>query len=95
MAAYELSYQAKMDLRNIYQYGVFQYGEKQADQYYMSLFNCFDKITENPYLYVAVDHIRHGYRRSVFGVHSIYYRIVNTNVEIIRILGRQDTTQAL
>ncbi len=41
-------------------------------------------------LYPAVDHIRVGYRRSVCGAHSIYYRIEGEGVEIIRIIGRQD-----
>ena len=38
----------------------------------------------------AVDHIRVGYRRSVCGAHSIYYRIEGKGIEIIRIIGRQD-----
>ena len=95
MADYELSHKAKMDLRNIYQYGVSQHGEKQADQYYKKLFDCFDKIAENPYLYAAVDHIRSGYRRSVCGVNSIYYCIVDDNIKIMRILGRQDVAEVL
>ncbi|WP_227498660.1 type II toxin-antitoxin system RelE/ParE family toxin [Synechococcus sp. PCC 7336] len=55
----------------------------------------FSDLGENPLLYPAVDDIRAGYRRSVCGVHSIYYRIESGGVEIIRILGRQDLNQAL
>lgn len=40
--------------------------------------------------YQAVDDIREGYRRSVCGVDSIYYHIVDNKVEIMRILGQQD-----
>jgi len=76
MADYELSHKAKMDLRNIYQYGVSQHGEKQADQYYKKLFDCFDKIAENR-------------------VNSIYYCIVDDNIKIMRILGRQDVAEVL
>ena len=48
-------------------------------------------IAIDPYLYPAVDDIRDGYRRSVCGVDNIYYRVVVGGVEIVRILGRQDT----
>ena len=48
-----------------------------------------------PYLYQAVDYIREGYRRSVCGVDSIYYRVAGDTVEIMNILGRQDTDEAL
>jgi len=51
----------------------------------------FDKLLDNPYLYQGVNHIRVGYRRSVCGVHSIYYRINNNSVEIMRVLKSQDT----
>lgn len=43
----------------------------------------------------AVDDIRPGYRRSVCGVDSIYYRVVGDVVEIIRILGQQDVDEWL
>jgi toxin ParE1/3/4 len=41
-------------------------------------------------LYQAVDDIREGYRRSVCGVDSIYYRVDGDIVEIMAILGQQD-----
>jgi toxin ParE1/3/4 len=94
MASYKLSLMAKADLREIYRYGVIEYGEKQADRYYADFFARFEQIAENPLLYPAVDHIREGYRRGVCGVHAIYYRIGNDTVEIMRLLGRQDTSKA-
>lgn len=38
----------------------------------------------------AVDHIRAGYRRSVYVARSIYYRTEGNGIIIVRILGRQD-----
>ena len=49
------------------------------------------QIAEQPYLYQAVDYIRAGYRRSVYGTDSIYYRINGDIVEIMAILSHQDT----
>ena len=46
-------------------------------------------------MYQAVDDIREGYRRSVCGVDSIYFRIFDGTVEVMRILGQQDVEQSL
>ena len=90
MGNYKLTEDAKDDLRGIYRYGFERFGEVQADLYFDALFNHFEKIAQNPHLYQAVDHIRKGYRRSVCGVDSIFYRVVDGTVEIISILSRQD-----
>ncbi len=90
MAAYKLSQKAEEDLWHIYDWGVRKHGETQADIYYHAIFDRFDKIAEQPNLYQAVDYIHEGYRRSVFGKHSIYYRVSDRTIEIMRILGRQD-----
>jgi toxin ParE1/3/4 len=95
MASYRLSEQAKEDLRRIYRRGLREYGEAQADEYYNALFDRFEEIAEQPLLYPAVDDIREGYRRSVCGVDSIYYRIEGETVEIMAIIGRQDVEEWL
>ena len=95
MAPYKLSNAAKIDLARIYWHGVERFGELQADHYYEILAQRFIEIAESPYKYPLVDHIRAGYRRSVCGVDSIYYRINNGVVEVMRILGRQEVTEKL
>jgi len=88
MTSYRFSKEAKQDLKNIYKQGVVQYGEIQADIYFEALLTRFSQISDQPYLYPAVEHIREGYRRSVYGRNSIYYR-VSEGVEIMRIIGQQ------
>jgi toxin ParE1/3/4 len=95
MGSYRLAEAAKEDLRRIYYYGVSHFGEAQADNYFDALFERFGQIAENPLLYPSVDYIRAGYRRSVCGVDSIFYRIVDDTVEIISILSRQDIDRIL
>lgn len=95
MGTYRLSENAREDLRRIYRRGLREYGEAQADQYYNALFDRFEQIAEQPFLYPAVDDIREGYRRSVCGVDSIYYRIEGEMVEIMAIIGRQDLEEWL
>jgi len=81
---------AEKHLSEIYEYGVLQWGEQRADQYYEALLSHFNLLCKNPFLYAAVDDVRPGYRRSVCGSHSIYYRVVVDLIEIMAVLGRQD-----
>lgn len=93
MANYRISEDAKEDLRRIYRRGVREYGEAQADQYYDAFFDRFEELAEQPYLYQAVDDIREGYRRSVCGADSIYYRIDGDTVNVMAILGQQEVDE--
>lgn len=91
MGTYRLSEEAKDDLIGIHQYGVRKFGEARADAYFWQIIERFDVLGETPLLYQEVPEIREGYRRSVCGVHSIYYRLDGDNVEIMAILRSQDT----
>ncbi|MEQ1635724.1 MAG: type II toxin-antitoxin system RelE/ParE family toxin [Methylococcales bacterium] len=87
MGNYKITEATKEDIRRIYKRGIREYGEVQADKYYGALFDRFDQIVENPYLYQPIDYIRAGYRRSVCGV--------DEGIEIINILGWQDIDEIL
>ena len=93
MASYRLTEKADEDLSRLYEYGILHYGQDRADRYYNGLIERFEELAENPRLWQAVDHILPGYRRSVYGRHSIYYRIDPDTIVIVRILGRQDLQQ--
>jgi len=96
MGTYKLNENAKLDLKRIYLHGLHLYGEAQADKYFNEFFEKFEQISEQPLIAPAVDEICLGYRRSVCGVDSIYYRISSDNlVEIMAILGQQDTNRWL
>jgi len=90
MTSFKLSEVAKEDLIRIYQFGVKAFGEKQANRYYNSFFECFIEISKRPKSYESVDYIRKGYRRCVCGVDSIYFRENSNYVEIMAIIGRQE-----
>lgn len=95
MPSYRLSDLAKQDLIAIARYGDENFGIEQSDFYRDKLKKRFSLLAKQPMLFPAVDHIRVGYRRSVCDKHSIYYRINDSCVEIMRILGRQDHEQHL
>jgi len=90
MPSYKLSLAAKEDLYRIWQYGLENYGLKQANDYLDGLEKHFEVLAQSPYAHPSVDEIRQGYRRSICNVESVYYRIVDDGVEIMAILGRQD-----
>lgn len=95
MIHYTLTWLADVDLERILDYGIEEYGLDNALAYYDKLTQRFSVLVEQPYLYQSVDHIRTGYRRSVFGIHSIYYRIESEEIIIIRILHNQDLESLL
>ena len=95
MAKYRLSNEAQNDLIRIHHYGVKKFGMAQADKYFKSFFESFDKIAERPYSFESVEHIKKGYRRCNCGVDSIYFKINEDSIDIMAIVGRQDMTEKL
>jgi toxin ParE1/3/4 len=95
MGNYRLTPDAEEDLYRIYQWGFRKHGEAAADEYFFVFFDRFEQLAEQPYLYSAIEHIHQGYRQSVCGVDTIYYRVVGDTVEIMNVLGRQDRNEWL
>jgi toxin ParE1/3/4 len=87
MENYKLSQEANQDLIRIHKYGVENYGEKKADEYFYDFFDHFKRITDNPYQFPSAENIRKGYRICVCGVDAIYYKINKNIIEIIAIIG--------
>ncbi|MGS2724339.1 type II toxin-antitoxin system RelE/ParE family toxin [Porticoccus sp. GXU_MW_L64] len=88
MATYELSPQAEIDLFQIAIYTLDNFGLAQSEHYREKLEKRFQEVADNPKQWPTFDEIRKGYRRSVCGSHSIYYREKATFVEIMRVYGR-------
>ncbi len=95
MAEYRLSNVAKEDLIRIHQFGVKKFGITQADKYFYSFFDYFEIIGQRPFSFESVDYIKEGYRRCSCGSDTIYYRINDSMVEIMAIIGMQDLKNIL
>lgn len=97
MNNYRLSNTVKEDLIRIHHYGVRTFGKSQADKYFNSFFEYFNRISKSPYSFESVDYIKIGYRKCVCGSDSIYFRINENDkiVEIMAIIGRQDLKNIL
>lgn len=90
MASYRLSERADEDFESIYMFGLINFGSWQADVYADGMEARFAQIADQPRLYPAVDHIKPGYRLSVYKSHAIYYRVDDGQVLIVRILRNQN-----
>lgn len=95
MVSYRLSKRADEDFESIYLFGLQNFGLIQADAYADGLEERFEQIAAQPDLYPAIDGVKSGYRLSVYQSHSIYYRVEQTGVHIVRILRNQDLKTAL
>ncbi len=96
MKNYKLSGLADQDLDRILDYGIDTHGLEPALLYYEELILHLKKVANNPYLYPKVDHIREGYRRSVFKSQAIFYSIDdNETISAMRILGNQNPDENL
>jgi toxin ParE1/3/4 len=90
MYKYHLSFEAEEDVIRIYSFGIEQFGITQANKYYEMLFDCFEKIASNPYLFPVVFKYNYAERYCVCGVDTIYYNINDNDIQIITIVGRQE-----
>ncbi len=95
MGNYRLSNNAEADLYRIWLFGLERWGQEAADQYFNDFIQHFQQLADNPLLHPAVDHIRQGYRRSVCGSDSVYYRVEGETVEILAVIGQQDLSEWL
>ncbi len=92
MPNYKLSKKAELDLLEIAIYGYREFGFVQSEKYRDKLKKQLVVLGDNPLRYPTVEHIRVGYRRSVCGVHSIYYKVSDDGIpKIMRILRGQCT----
>jgi toxin ParE1/3/4 len=95
MAEYRLSNEAKQDLIRIHQFGVKKFGITQADKYFYSFFDYFEIIAQRPFSFESVDYLKEGYRRCPCGTDTIYFRINDSMVEIMAVIGMQDLKNIL
>lgn len=90
MTNYSLSKKAEEDLRNIYKYGLLNFGEHQADRYYFGLIQQLETIAASPLLFPAAIEIHPEARKCVYGVNTIYYKNTSKHVHIMTIIRRQN-----
>lgn len=95
MAGYRLSRKAERRLADIYAYSLLNFGERQADFYFLDLHRAFDLLQINPTLGRTVQG-RPQIRQLTHRRHTIFYLVENSSILVVDILGAgQDPSRHL
>lgn len=84
------------DLKDIYQYGLRQWGQAQSESYLTTIKNQFWLLTQQPLMGTERNELLPEARNLPIESHILFYRVTVNTVEIIRVLhGRQDPQRHL
>ncbi|MCA3249937.1 MAG: type II toxin-antitoxin system RelE/ParE family toxin [Holosporaceae bacterium] len=86
MGVFRLTQLAIADLQSIGRYTQATWGREQRNRYLRKLDQAFQLLLQEPHLGRACDHVRVGYRKHLVGRHLIFYREIQNDIEIVRIL---------
>ncbi len=87
---------AKNDLKDIYQYGLRQWGQAQSESYLSTIKNRFWLLPQQPLMGTERPELLPDTRSLPIESHTLFYRVTANRVEIIRVLhGRQDPQRHL
>jgi len=82
---------AQNDLKDIYRYGLTQWGAAQSDKYLAALKSQFWSLTEQALIGTERPELLPDARSLPMQSHTLFYRVTANRVEIIRVLhSRQD-----
>ena len=89
MELFQLSKEAKNDLRSIALFTENRWGRAQRNLYIKQLDEAFLMLAQNPNLGISCDNIREGYRKFPQGSHIIFYKPnAQSNILVVRILHK-------
>ena len=90
MTTFELTNQAKCDLKSVAAYTQRKWGKEQRGVYLRQFDDAFHLLAKTPDIGHSCDYIRPGYRKSPVTSHVVFYRIISeTKIEIVRILHKR------
>lgn len=77
---------AESDLTGIWIYTCEEWGADQADSYLDQLEAGMNQLTHYPSLGANYAHVFPGYRRLQVENHAVFYRVLETEVRVVRVL---------
>ena len=89
MTKYILSKKASDDLVNIFQYTYKNFNISQAESYLSELEECFFMLSNQPELAHRVEDIRKDYFRYLCRKHTVYFKVRENDIFIVRVLHQQ------
>ena len=96
MQRFVLSKKADDDIEELFDDGVYKFGERQAIKYLEELGSMFVFLSENPEIGKKREEIKQKLISFPFGSHIIFYRIYKNHIRIVRVLhGAKDLIKFL
>ncbi len=86
MGTYKISELCDEDIGRIYEYGIVQFGLKQAKEYILGLNESFESLANQNSMGVVASELIPELRRLTFKSHMIFYFTTDYGVFIIRVL---------
>jgi toxin ParE1/3/4 len=84
-----LSPRAQGDLEDIWDYTMKRWGPEQAEFYVRQLWQHIDAAARRPTIGRACPEVRAGYYKYASGSHILFYRRVEGDIDIVRILHKR------
>ena len=81
-----LSPRAQRDIDGIWNFTAERFGAGQAETYIRAIEGAVRTIAEEPRRGRACDDVRAGYFKFPVGSHVLFFRLIDANVDIVRIL---------
>ena len=88
MTSYRLSGQAQASLRGIYAYSIETFGKRRAKRYLESIRQKLQALPDTPGVSLR-DDVRPGYRSVRVESHVIFFRVNDSQIEILDVLHRR------
>lgn len=85
----QLTEEAAKDIENMLEHSVAEFGLQQTEEYYNSLKKCLVLLDENPAMGTLATDLLPAYRRFTHISHVIFYRIIEQDILIVRILHKR------
>ena len=89
MANFRLSRRAEVDLLDIAEFTLHEWGESQTIRYLDELEECCQMLADRPALGRPCDYVRPGLRRHEHGKHVLFYRPEDEGIVVSRILHQR------
>jgi toxin ParE1/3/4 len=84
-----LSPRAKLDLSEIWDHTLLQWGADQAEKYVRELWSTIEHAASVSTKSVDVGDVRRGYRKSRYGSHVIFFKVTDDRIDVVRILHQR------
>ncbi len=88
MGAYKLSNESKLDIADIYEYGIEKFGLNQAQDYLTGLHDLFQTLADNTNIGRDASEFYPSLKRFVYRSHMVFCLQTESGVFIVRMLSQ-------